>query len=245
MDQTVSTESQSDLARAATLSENTISSSGVQRYLLEDSSAAQGAASRQTEQENTQRSSASEDNSFLEIPSNGQGSTCVQSQTSPRVSDRSSTKSNVAVSPLAPVPFGIDSTAKDLHLDPSSARYTSIPVEVSPRSSRSAQEILSTHVFCFPAGKQRELTLNLSDPKVVAEILNHPCGDDMATGYQRMSGDARRYNPSSFSRAENRPPMSNVPCRNGPLCRKYAEGEISTALLNGFPDLPMARHLWL
>ena len=53
-----------------------------------------------------------------------------------------------------------------------------------------------------------------------------PRRDDMAAGFQRMSGDARRY-PSSSSnayRVENRPPMSNVLCRNGPQCRKFQEG---------------------
>jgi len=47
----------------------------------------------------------------------------------------------------------------------------------------------------------------------------------MATGFHRMSGDARRHpSSSSFNRSENRPPMNNVLCRNGPQCRKFQEG---------------------
>ena len=49
--------------------------------------------------------------------------------------------------------------------------------------------------------------------------------DDMATGFQqRMSGDARRFPSTGYTRTENRPPMSTVLCRNGPQCRKFQEG---------------------
>ena len=110
--------------------------------------------------------------------------------------------------------------------------------EVPSGDSRSALEILSTHFNCFSADRRTKIIRNVSlDPQTEAEIVDHQCGDDMAAGYQRMSGDARRYPSSSFSRSENRPPMSNVPCRNGPLCRKFAEGEISTLLVNGMPNL--------
>ena len=50
--------------------------------------------------------------------------------------------------------------------------------------------------------------------------------DDMAAGFQRVSGDARRYPSSSFNRIENRTPMSTILCRNGPQCRKFQEGQV-------------------
>lgn len=74
-------------------------------------------------------------------------------------------------------------------------------------------------------------------------LLNPPCqtrvasaatesSDDMAAGFQRMSGDARRYPSSNFNRTENRPPMNNVLCRNGPQCRKFQEGLETTLATN-------------
>ncbi len=48
--------------------------------------------------------------------------------------------------------------------------------------------------------------------------------DDMAAGFQRVASDTRRLSSSPFIRSENRPPMSNVLCRNGPQCRKVQEG---------------------
>ncbi|KAK3679109.1 PAB-dependent poly(A)-specific ribonuclease subunit 3 [Vermiconidia calcicola] len=54
--------------------------------------------------------------------------------------------------------------------------------------------------------------------------LARESSDDMAAGFQRVSGDARRYPSSSFTRTENRPPMGTVLCRNGPQCRKFQEG---------------------
>ena len=58
--------------------------------------------------------------------------------------------------------------------------------------------------------------------------------DDMAAGFSRMSGDARRYPPSSTvnttsSRPENRAPMINILCRNGQHCRKLQEGSNGAA----------------
>lgn len=58
------------------------------------------------------------------------------------------------------------------------------------------------------------------------------CSDDMATGFQRVSGDARRYPSSNFTRVENRPPMSTVLCRNGPQCRKFQEGQVQASCVN-------------
>ena len=43
----------------------------------------------------------------------------------------------------------------------------------------------------------------------------------MATVPFRVSGDGRRP-----SRYENRNPMSNIQCRNGPHCRKFQEGRL-------------------
>ena len=72
----------------------------------------------------------------------------------------------------------------------------------------------------------------LTDPELVIEKGNqkasesehNSCRNDMAAGFQRMSGDARRYPSSNLNRSENRPPMNNVLCRNGPQCRKFQEG---------------------
>lgn len=58
--------------------------------------------------------------------------------------------------------------------------------------------------------------------------------NDMAAGFPRASGDARRHPSSSFNnshnnnRYENQRPMSGQLCRNGPQCRKYQEGELVT-----------------
>jgi hypothetical protein len=107
-------------------------------------------------------------------------------------------------------------------------------------SSGSTLEILS-HFNSFPEVRQTEIIRKLfRGSETEAEVADRQCGDDMAAGFQRMSGDARRYPSSSFNRSENRPPMSNVPCRNGPLCRKFAEGEILTLLVHGMPDLHIA-----
>lgn len=62
-------------------------------------------------------------------------------------------------------------------------------------------------------------------------VRSSTSSNDMAAGFQRMSGDARRYPSSSASttyRSENRAPMSNVLCRNGPQCRKFQEGNYPT-----------------
>lgn len=61
--------------------------------------------------------------------------------------------------------------------------------------------------------------------------------DDMAAGFQRISGDARKYPSSTHSRTENRPPMSNVLCRNGPQCRKFQEGYSNLGNLSNDADL--------
>ena len=60
-----------------------------------------------------------------------------------------------------------------------------------------------------------------------------PSRDDMAAGFQRVSGDARRYPSSNLTRSENRPPMSNVLCRNGPQCRKFQEGRSKVCNISG------------
>lgn len=73
------------------------------------------------------------------------------------------------------------------------------------------------------AGNQDPQTSPLF-PRITVEEAPAECRDDMATGYQRMSGDARRYPSSNSGRNENRPPMNNVLCRNGPQCRKFQEG---------------------
>ncbi|WPH03530.1 PAB-dependent poly(A)-specific ribonuclease subunit pan3 [Acrodontium crateriforme] len=92
----------------------------------------------------------------------------------------------------------------------------------------------------WPAKDQRRawLTSDLSssiespsaDPRrdsldVLCDFL--PSRNDMAAGFQRISGDARRYSPQSSnnsSRFETRPSMNHTLCRNGPQCRKYQEG---------------------
>ena len=238
--QAASTESQSNLVRAATPLKEIIPSSGVQRYELDDSSDRQGATPLGTVQKNSQRSLSSEHSLYLKTPSNGQGGTCVKSHTFPRISDRSSIESDSAISPLTPVPFRINPTVTGLHLDPFFAGCLSIPVEVPSGSSGSTLEIIS-HFNSFPEVRLKEIIRNIfRGSETEAEVAGHQCGDDMATGFQRMSGDARRYPSSSFTRSENRPPMSNVPCRNGPLCRKFAEGETSTLLVHGMPDLHIA-----
>lgn len=63
--------------------------------------------------------------------------------------------------------------------------------------------------------------------------------NDMAAAFQRMSGDARRYPSSNYSRPENRPPMSNVLCRNGPQCRKFQEGDSDFIGLKNDADLQL------
>lgn len=84
----------------------------------------------------------------------------------------------------------------------------SIPTEGAASSSRSQHqsEFFYSHQRATEAGSQIQ------------------CGDDMAAGFQRMSGDARKYPSSNLNRSENRPPMSNILCRNGPQCRKFQEG---------------------
>lgn len=80
----------------------------------------------------------------------------------------------------------------------------------------------------------REHALQASKPTQHIDIHPRPdpedafsqCRDDMAAGYPRMSGDARRYPSSNFGRNENRPPMNHVLCRNGPQCRKFQDGTL-------------------
>ncbi len=71
-----------------------------------------------------------------------------------------------------------------------------------------------------------------SDYQTRSEADSGACqipSDDMAAGFHRLSGDARRYPSSTFVRGENRPPMNNILCRNGPQCRKYQEGDSASS----------------
>ena len=63
--------------------------------------------------------------------------------------------------------------------------------------------------------------------------------NDMAAGFQRTSGDARRYITTNPVRTENRPPMNGVLCRNGPQCRKYQEGSSSLCLHDDIVNLQL------
>ncbi len=85
--------------------------------------------------------------------------------------------------------------------------------------------ISSTDSHQVPNYDQHGIIQHLRNRSLQQETPEH-CGNDMAAGFQRLSGDARRQPSSSFTRSENRPPMSNILCRNGPQCRKFAEGQI-------------------
>jgi len=63
--------------------------------------------------------------------------------------------------------------------------------------------------------------------------------NDMAAGFQRTSGDARRYITTNPVRTENRPPMNGVLCRNGPQCRKFQEGPSSLFVINDVVNLQL------
>lgn len=67
----------------------------------------------------------------------------------------------------------------------------------------------------------------------------------MATGFQRLSGDARRITLSSSANrfSENQRPMSSILCRNGPQCRKFTEGTQYWLHLRQLHKLTCSRHL--
>lgn len=83
-------------------------------------------------------------------------------------------------------------------------------------------------------GKRRRDLRTRSHSTQFGSVSTRSSDYDMAAGFQRMSGDARRFQSSSgLNRSENRAPMSNVLCRNGPQCRKFQEG---------YCDLPSSSH---
>lgn len=97
--------------------------------------------------------------------------------------------------------------------------------------------------FEFSKQQRQYLARRHHEPKRDRIPTKSPSSNDMATGFQRASGDARRYPSSNFNRSENRPPMSSTLCRNGPQCRKFAEGRVTGIRSYIISMLTMHRHL--